>query len=179
MKWRVIKTGAELFDLLHAYGLGILLAHACGQPVEVMDTGCSYTLAGHVSAQPCGPFDLVDEALALPTPQEVAAARLLDAGVPVPVAILTVCSQSSLRPLALCVPCQWQISCGRRDAMTPLPSGPSGKRASLLPGGKISSQRSHLTGQKAGSNASCGTTIPSHPPSRFPQTLVQNETSRW
>ncbi len=88
MKWCVVKTGAELFDLLHAYGLGILLAHACGQPVEVMNTGCSYTLAGHVSAQPSGPFDLVDEALALPTPQEVEAARLLDAGVPVPVANL-------------------------------------------------------------------------------------------
>lgn len=88
MEWCVVKTGAELFDLLHAYGLGILLAHACGMPVEVTDTGCSYTLAGHVSAQPCGPLDLVDEALALPTPQEVAAARLLDAGVPVPVANL-------------------------------------------------------------------------------------------
>lgn len=88
MEWCVVKTGAELFDLLHAYGLGILLAHASGQPIEVMDTGCSYTLAGHVSAQPCGPLDLVDEALALPTPQEVAAARLLDAGVPVPVANL-------------------------------------------------------------------------------------------
>src|SRR5712692_10332558 len=89
MEWCVVKTGAELFDLLHAYGVGILLAHACGKPVEVMDTGCSYTLAGgHVSAQPCGPLDLLDEALALPTPQEVAAARLLDAGVPVPVANL-------------------------------------------------------------------------------------------
>src|SRR6266849_5645894 len=88
MEWCVVKTGAALFDLLHAYGLGILLAHACGQPVEVMDTGCSYTLAGRVSAQPCGPLDLLDEALALPTPQEVAAARLLDAGVPVPVANL-------------------------------------------------------------------------------------------
>jgi hypothetical protein len=88
MEWCVVKTGAELFDLLHAYGLGILLAHACGQPVEVMDTGCSYPLAGHVSALPCGTFDLVDEALALPTPQEVAATRLLDAGVPVPVANL-------------------------------------------------------------------------------------------
>lgn len=88
MEWRVIKTGAELFDLLHAYGVGILLTHACGQPVEIMDTGCSYTLAGDVSTQPCGSLDLVDEALALPTPQEVAAARLLDAGVPVPVANL-------------------------------------------------------------------------------------------
>ncbi len=26
-----------MFDLLHAYGLGILLAHASGQPVEVQD----------------------------------------------------------------------------------------------------------------------------------------------
>src|SRR6266568_7638648 len=88
MKWCVVKTGAELFDLLHAYGLGILLAHACGKPIEVMDTGCSYILTGHFSTQPSGSLDLVDEALALPTPQEVEAVRLLDAGVPVPVANL-------------------------------------------------------------------------------------------
>ncbi len=88
MEWCVVKTGALLFDLLHAYGLGILLAQACGKPVEITDTGCSYTLTAYVWAQPSGSLDLVDEALALPAPQEVAAVRLSDAGIPVPVANL-------------------------------------------------------------------------------------------
>jgi hypothetical protein len=32
MQWCVAKTGFEMFDALHAYGLGILLAAAINHP---------------------------------------------------------------------------------------------------------------------------------------------------
>jgi hypothetical protein len=83
MKWCVVKTGTELFDLLHAYGLGILLAYGCGGPIEVRDTGCTYTLTSHISVSPSGPLALVDEILCLPTPQELESASLLEAGLSV------------------------------------------------------------------------------------------------
>jgi hypothetical protein len=83
MEWCLVKTGAELFDLLHTYGLGILLAHACGQSIEVKETSCTYTLTSCISALPCGPLALIDEILCLPTPQELESARLLEAGLSV------------------------------------------------------------------------------------------------
>jgi hypothetical protein len=83
MKWCVVKTGAELFDLLHTYGLGLLLAHRCACPIEVRDTGCTYTLMSRISASPSGPLTLVDEILCLPTPQELASVSLLEAGLSV------------------------------------------------------------------------------------------------
>ena len=42
MELRVVKTGAEMFDALHAYGLGILTASASQTPVELSDEGISY-----------------------------------------------------------------------------------------------------------------------------------------
>jgi hypothetical protein len=83
MEWRVMKTGANLFDLLHTYGLGIVLAHACGQPIEVRETGPLYTLTGDVSTPPSGPLALLDTILALPTPQEIEAARLPAVALPI------------------------------------------------------------------------------------------------
>jgi hypothetical protein len=72
MQWCLVKTGALLFDLLHAYGLGILLAHASGQPIEIHDTGSTSTLISDVSEPPSGPLTLLDEILSLPTPQDLA-----------------------------------------------------------------------------------------------------------
>src|SRR6266849_2198866 len=83
MEWRVVKTGAQLFDLLHAYGLGLLLAHGCELPVEVGDTGCTYTLTCGAVAAPAGSLVILDELLTLPAPHEVEAARLPEAGLPV------------------------------------------------------------------------------------------------
>ncbi len=40
-----MKTGIEQFDILHAYGLAILLATGCNVPVELRDMACSYTLS--------------------------------------------------------------------------------------------------------------------------------------
>lgn len=75
MQWDVVKTGAELFDLLHAYGLGILLAHVGAQPIEMRDTGGTYTLTGHLCSPPHLSIDLIDEVLALPAPEQVEALR--------------------------------------------------------------------------------------------------------
>jgi hypothetical protein len=83
MQWYVVKTGAVLFDLLHAYGLGIVLASACGQPIEVRETGATYTLFGDVSVPPSAPLNLLDEVLCLPTPEAVADARLPHVELPV------------------------------------------------------------------------------------------------
>ena len=44
MEWMVMKLGAEMFDALHAYGLGIALTHASGAPVELKDAGFCYKL---------------------------------------------------------------------------------------------------------------------------------------
>lgn len=83
MQWYVVKTGAELFDLLHAYGLGILLAHAGAQPLEMMDTGGTYTLIGQICSPPHTSIDLVDEVLVLPTPQQVEATQPPKCALPV------------------------------------------------------------------------------------------------
>src|SRR6266699_4668723 len=45
MQWCVVKLGIEQFDILHAYGLAILLATACGVPVTLQDTAYCYTLS--------------------------------------------------------------------------------------------------------------------------------------
>ena len=37
MQWRVIKMGSDLFDILHTYGLGIVVASATQQPVTVQE----------------------------------------------------------------------------------------------------------------------------------------------
>ena len=43
--WQVTKTGtAKMFDALHAYGLGVLIATATGKSVELTDSGICYTL---------------------------------------------------------------------------------------------------------------------------------------
>ena len=83
MEWRVVKTGAQLFDLLHTYGLGLLLAYGCELPVEVSDTGCTYTLTCSVVTAPAGSSAILDEVLTLPTPGEAEATRLPEAGLPV------------------------------------------------------------------------------------------------
>ena len=71
MHWRVIKMGSDLFDILHTYGLGIVVASATQQPVTVQEEGCSYRLSSLCNALPqIGP-DLLDELLLMPSTEEV------------------------------------------------------------------------------------------------------------
>jgi hypothetical protein len=78
----LIKTGAEHFDLLHAYGLGILLAHASGQPIEVRNSGATATLISNETVPPSGPLTLLDEVLLVPTHPAKATARLTETSLP-------------------------------------------------------------------------------------------------
>jgi hypothetical protein len=83
MQWCVVKIGAALFDLLHAYGLGIVLASACRQPIMIRERGATYSLFGTLSVPPSAPLDLLDEVLCLPTPEAVASAQLPQVELPV------------------------------------------------------------------------------------------------
>lgn len=71
MEWRVVKTGIEMFDALHAYGVGVVVACATDGPVEVQDEGCSYRLSCQCTAVPQAAVDLLDEVFQLPAPEEV------------------------------------------------------------------------------------------------------------
>jgi hypothetical protein len=67
--YRVAKTGAEMFDAQHAYGLGIALACASHAKVQLKDEGTHYhlsfnsTLDDHV--------DVLKEALTLPSASDL------------------------------------------------------------------------------------------------------------
>ena len=71
MEWVVIKMGAEMFDALHAYGLGIVLASASGKAVELKDDGYVYRLNAPLLMCPDASIDLLDEVLKLPTQQDI------------------------------------------------------------------------------------------------------------
>jgi len=66
MKLRVIKVGSDMFDALHAYGLGIIVAHASDAPVDVRDEGSVYELYASGRIASMSMTDILAEALALP-----------------------------------------------------------------------------------------------------------------
>jgi hypothetical protein len=72
MEWIVVKTGATQFDLLHAMGLGLVIATACRIPVRLEDKGVVYTLECSLSDLPAIPLEvLIDQTLELPSAEEV------------------------------------------------------------------------------------------------------------
>ncbi len=73
MKLRLIKIGADMFDALHAYGLGIVVAHASGAPVDLSDEGPSYALSVPGDVPPARMEDVLAAALTLPDPDDVLA----------------------------------------------------------------------------------------------------------
>src|SRR5258708_29471541 len=52
MQWCVAKTGFELFDMLHAYGLAILLTYASRLPVSVRDESLTYRISARHKRHP-------------------------------------------------------------------------------------------------------------------------------
>ncbi|MBU0492756.1 MAG: hypothetical protein KKA73_22325 [Chloroflexi bacterium] len=88
MAWCVVKTGAETFDALHAYGLGLVLATASESPVELTDLGLVYRLQIPTGDLPPTSADILDQILTLPTPDDVQAAESDLAHSPVSVANL-------------------------------------------------------------------------------------------
>ncbi|SRR5260370_38890349 len=72
MEWSIVKIGIEQFDMLHAYGLAILLATGCGVPVELRDTACTYTLSCSTLQLPQVNCDvLLDRVFPLPGEEEL------------------------------------------------------------------------------------------------------------
>jgi hypothetical protein len=71
MEWRVIKMGPEMFDILHAYGVGIVVASATHEPVMVQDEGCSYLLTSPCTTIPRAAPGMLEEIFRLPGPEEV------------------------------------------------------------------------------------------------------------
>src|SRR5258708_3182663 len=71
MEWRVIKMGAQMFDMLHTYGVGIVVSYATNEPVVIEDQGCSYRLSSRCITIPYTSIDLLDEVFRLPQPEEV------------------------------------------------------------------------------------------------------------
>lgn len=71
MNWMVVKTGIEVFDLLHAYGLGVVLAWISGTTLELRDAGLTFVLESPQTALPEGGVDLLDDILCLPSVQQV------------------------------------------------------------------------------------------------------------
>jgi len=66
MQWCVAKTGFEMFDALHAYGLGTLLATAYYQPIELSEAALMYRLSSQAQTVPVATVTLLDRALELP-----------------------------------------------------------------------------------------------------------------
>lgn len=71
MEWRIIKMGTEMFDTLHAYGLGIVVAYATNEPVILQDEGVCYRLTSPCISVPQASIDLLDDVFRLPEPAEV------------------------------------------------------------------------------------------------------------
>lgn len=71
MQWRVIKVGSEMFDMLHASGLALLLAQATQGPIELVDQGVQYLLSSSVLSMPHADLELIEHVLALPSRDEV------------------------------------------------------------------------------------------------------------
>jgi hypothetical protein len=71
MDWRVIKMGTQMFDMLHTYGVGIIVACATNEPVVIEDEGYSYRLSSSCMTIPHTSVDLLDEVFRLPQPEEV------------------------------------------------------------------------------------------------------------
>ncbi len=60
-----------MFDMLHAYGVGIVVACATNEPVVIEDEGYSYRLSSPCITIPHPSIDLLDEVFRLPQPEEV------------------------------------------------------------------------------------------------------------
>jgi hypothetical protein len=70
MEWSLRKTGAHLFDSLHTYGLGILLATAFHPPIDIQEHALSYSISCSELSIPPTTSDLLKTVLPLPGEQE-------------------------------------------------------------------------------------------------------------
>src|SRR5258708_10821745 len=66
MQCCVAKTGFQMFDMLHAYGLAMLLTSASGLPVVVRDASLVYSVSCPTQTTPSSGVEILDQVLALP-----------------------------------------------------------------------------------------------------------------
>jgi len=66
MDYCILASGASMFDACHAYGLGVLLAHATSAPVQLEWEGVGYRLSTDASTHPPITLDTIQEMLILP-----------------------------------------------------------------------------------------------------------------
>lgn len=66
MDWAVVKIGAEIFDALHAYGLGVLLAFVTKSSVRLENKGICYRLYSGRRSLPDPDADVLYSLLDLP-----------------------------------------------------------------------------------------------------------------
>lgn len=71
MDWFVFKTGAESFDMLHAYGLARVIAYATGGPVDLRDAGHIYRLSSSGKLRLIFLNQVMSVLLALPSSDEL------------------------------------------------------------------------------------------------------------
>lgn len=71
MEWCVLKMGIPMFDVLHAYGLGLLLAHVNGVPTALEDGGNAYILHAPIPQAALVLPTLLDTLLMLPVAEEL------------------------------------------------------------------------------------------------------------
>jgi hypothetical protein len=72
--WLVYKTGAVMFDQLHACGLAVLLACLTDKPVKMADNGLTYHLQTAASPPASPPDNLWQHLFPLPTAPDLAQA---------------------------------------------------------------------------------------------------------
>lgn len=88
MQYCVVKTGAEIFDVIHACGLGIVLACASESTIELVDEGVAYLLSEPTGVRLNDTVSILNRVLALPRPEEIEAAEKRYTDAPVNVATL-------------------------------------------------------------------------------------------
>jgi hypothetical protein len=71
MDWCVVKSGANMFDALHAYGLAVLLSHVTSGPISLEDTGIAYALRSSVTSLRPVKINVLDKVLTLPSVEEL------------------------------------------------------------------------------------------------------------
>src|SRR5689334_14629307 len=88
MQRSVAKIGFEMFDALHAYGLGILLATGSGLPITLRDNGPVYQLSSAWRLFLSPPLEIFDALFALPSEEDLQEVAIHQRNVSVSVATL-------------------------------------------------------------------------------------------
>ncbi len=88
MKKRVVKTGAQMFDALHAYGLATVLATATNRPATLEDEGVSYLVTTAAKKVSSDEIAVPNDMFPIPTLEELQSFSWAGEDVPTPYALM-------------------------------------------------------------------------------------------